>query len=98
MVWSKYADNDAPSFVVAWIVNRHRPDTSRVLAAKWPGSKRIKDRRWVFPPGMVAVAVAEAMRCSAPDAWKNVKWTVSFPGFPGSTYVCTVVPPDTWIV
>jgi hypothetical protein len=45
------------------------------------------ERSSVSPAGVVAVAVAEAMGCSSPEAWKNVKCTTLFPGVPGSMYV-----------
>src|SRR5205807_492604 len=52
----------------------------------------------VVPAGSVWVALADAIGCSLPEDWKNVKCTLATPAVSGSTYVCTVRPPPSAIV
>ena len=73
MVWEKYPDSGCPRAGTAAIRNVHRPGVRGRFAAKCPRVSRISFRGWSAPAGVIAVAVAEVMGSSLPDAWKKVK-------------------------
>src|SRR6185437_12399092 len=73
MVCEKYPDSGCPPAGRALMRKVHRPGFRLSLARKCPLARRLSFNGWSAPPGVIAVALAEVMGSSLPDARKNVK-------------------------
>ena len=71
--WEKYPDSGCPPAVVALMRKVHCPGVRLMFATKCPLARRARFSGWSAPAGVMAVALAEVMGSSWPDAWKNVK-------------------------
>ena len=73
MVWVKYPDSGWPPAGTASMRKVHRPGVRLRFATKCPLARRVSFSGWSAPAGVTAVALAEVMGSSWPDAPKNVK-------------------------